>query len=243
MSGKQVSIILVSISFILAVLFLFLLSTGDTAFRVELLKEAARTILQLLLVGMLGAFATFLFTEYAADRDKRIQAREREDALQADQHRSRLEALNTLTRLYWETRKAFDIIDAHRSAKSYGEQMRQIIDYRTEFQRLDNEIVAGMYAVENEETRNSIGKCLFQMIQLLKQAIEEWKTQYLRLSRLQLQDEKQEDPQMREVPREIDNLPVLAQLRQDNFQTLHDLFEEAAGPLREQLRFHMKSTL
>lgn len=226
---------------ILAVIFLYILSTGDTAFRIELLKEAAKTILQLLLVGMLGAFASFLFTEYSAEREKQIQARERENALAAAQHQLRLEALNTLTRLYWETRKAFDIIDAHRSAKSYGEQMRQIIEYRIELRRLDNDIVAGMYAVKDEETRKSIGRCLFELIQLLRDAIEEWKTHYLRLSHLQVQDENLEDPTKKKVPQEIDKLPVLARLRQDNFQTLHDLFEEAASPIREQLRSDLQS--
>jgi hypothetical protein len=215
--------------------------TGDTAFRMELFKEAARTILQLLLIGMLGAFASFLFTEYASARDKEFQTRENRKALQASQHQSRLEALNTLTRLYWETRKAFDIIDAHRSAKSYGEQMRQIIEYRIELKRLDNEIAAGMYAINDKATRESIGKCLFELIHLLREAIEEWKTQYLRLSGLQVQDEKLEDPKKKKVPQEIDKLPILAGLRQDNFQTLHDLFEEAARPIREQLRSELQS--
>jgi hypothetical protein len=241
MSGKRVSVILVSISIILAAIFLYILFTGDITFRIELLKEAAKTILQLLLLGLLGAFASFLFTEYAAKRDKQNQMLERKNALKAAQHQSRLEALNTLTHLYWETRKAFDIIDAHRSARSYGEQMRQIIEYRIELRRLDNEIVAGMYAINDKETRESIGKCLFELIHLLRQAIEEWKTQYLRLSGLQVQDEKLEDPKKKKVPQEIDKLPVLARLRQDNFQTLHDLFEEAARPIREQLRSELQS--
>jgi hypothetical protein len=63
MSGKHISIILVSLFILLAVIFLNILFTGDTAFRIELFKEAAKTILQLLLLGLLGAFACFLLTE------------------------------------------------------------------------------------------------------------------------------------------------------------------------------------
>jgi hypothetical protein len=227
MSGKRIFFILISISVVLVAVFLSILFTGDAAFRMELWKEAAKTIPQLLLIGLLGAFASFLFTEYARDK-----------ALQAAQHKSRLKALNKLTSLYWETRKAFDIIDAHRSAKSYGEQMRQIIDYRIEFQRLDNDIAAGIYAVKDGE---ATGKSLFDLINLLKEAIEEWEKEYLRLSRLQIQDEKQEDPAKKKVPQEIDKLPTLACLKRNDFKTLHDHFEKAARPIREQLRADLQN--
>ena len=61
MSGKHISIILVSIFILLAVIFLNILFTGDTAFRIELLKEAAQTIHQLILISMMMHLITSSF--------------------------------------------------------------------------------------------------------------------------------------------------------------------------------------
>ena len=232
MSGKQLTIILTIFSIILVgVLVLFYLA-GDEVFRIELLKEVANTVLQLLLIGILGAIATFLLDQYAVARRKTIENREREKALQEARQQRRVEALNTLTTLYWQIRKAFFIIDANQSAKSYGEQMKQIVDYWIDLKRFDNEVAGGMYFLKDYK---KVADNLNELDQKLKGALREWEDEYWRLSRLQIQDEKKDEPSERKVPEELKQLLKLSEIRQDDFKSLHDPFERAARPIREQL--------
>lgn len=46
--------------------------------------------------------------------------------------------------------ESFQIIEAHGFARSYGIEMRKILDLKIELQRLDNEIVSGMYRADRE---------------------------------------------------------------------------------------------
>ncbi len=238
MSGSRVLLILVAIVGVLAVAFILILVSGDSALQTELWKEAAKTILELVLIGVIGTYATFLFNQYATDRQKQLEKRERDAALREAEHKSRVEALNALTTSYWQIKKALHIIGAHRSAKSYGEQMRLIIDYRLELQRLNNEIMASTYALNETDT---ISNNLSEMDDRLEELLEEWKSKYLGLSQLQKEDETTDDPKKKGVPSQIDALPALNRIKKDRFEALHGPFQRAAGPIRKQLLADLRS--
>jgi len=244
MSARHVLLAFLAIVGTSVVLLSVILMLVDETVRVELLQKAASTLLQLALIGILGAYAKFLLDQYSADRQRQLNesaanrqrqldesARRRE--LRETKHQAQIEALNSLTTSYWQIKKAFHIIDAHRSAKSYGEQMRQIIDYRLELQRLNNEIEAGLYELDKADT---ITSNLSDMDDQLQKVIDEWKEHYLRLSQLQKHDEATDEPEKKKVPNEIGSLDVLGSIRKDKFKAIHGPFQRAVTPIREQLK-------
>jgi hypothetical protein len=223
MSSRHVLLVFFAIVAIFSWIVIFILV--DATVRVDLLKQAASTLLQLALIVVLGAYAKYLLDQYSADRQRR-----------ETQHQAQIEALNSLTKSYWQIKKAFHIIDAHRSAKSYGKQMRQIIDYRLELQRLNNEIQAGLYALDQVDI-DTIKTNLDEMDKRLGEVIDEWKVHYLRLSRLQNQDEATDKPNEKKVPNEIGKLSVLGAIKKDGkYEAIHVPFESAVTPIRDQLK-------
>ena len=123
------------------------------------------------------------------------------------------------------------VIEAHRSAKSYGEQIRVVIDHRLELQQLDNEISAGMYALDRAF---EIGQALSEIDEQLGLVTDEWRDQYLMLSQLQKEDEELR-PKDKKVPAEIERLPAFRVVRADGFAAVHDPFERAANLIRPQV--------
>ena len=233
MLGRRVLLVFLTIVGLSASLFFIIFFRAcDPTVQTDLLKKAGSTLLQLGLLGTLGAYAKFLLDEYSADRQRQLAEADRERELRETKHTSQIKALNSLTTNYWQIKKALHIIDAHRSAKSYGEQMRQIIDYRLELQRLNNEIAAGLYALEDAD---SITQSLSEMDARLEAVMKEWQSQYLRLSQLQKQDEATDKAEDGRVPDEIGSLPELNAIRQDRFKAIHGPFERAAAPIRGQL--------
>jgi hypothetical protein len=210
-------------------------------FQVDLVKELAKTLLQLVLIGIVGVFAKHLFDravenqrqateELQHKRDLEEAERQRTRARDEAEHKALVTALDSLTTNYWQIKKALHIIAAHRSAKSYGEQMRQIIDFRLQLQRLDNEISAGMYPLI--ERQGVVTQSLLKLDSRLGDLTDEWRVHYWRLARVQERDEKIEDPEKKQVPGEIDKLLELEKIREDNFKDFHQLFENAANEIR-----------
>jgi hypothetical protein len=234
MLGSRVQRVLITIMTLSTILFLVIFLSSPSAVQAELRKETGKILLQLALIGILGAYAKFLLDGYAAARQQEVERLERERESRETKYKTQLEALNSLTTSYWEIKKAFHIIGAHRSAKSYGEQIRQIIDYRLKLQRLHNEIAAGLYGLDDQDI-STIRENLSEMDTRLQEVIDEWKSHYLRLSRLQKQDEATNVPEQKRVPSEIDALPVLNQIGQDGFNAIHSPFESAAAPIRNQI--------
>jgi len=234
MSGRRVLLILLTIVCLSAGLFLIIFLKGDATVQAELLKQAGSTLLQLVLLGTLGAYAKYLLDQQLANRQRQLAEADRERKLREDKHTSQINALNSLTTNYWQIKKAFHIICAHQSAKSYGEQMRQIIDYRLELQRLNNEIAAGLYGLALEDTK-IINDSLREMDDQLNAVMEEWKDHHLKLSQLQKRDEVTDKPEDKMVPKEIASLPKLNAISQNGFTLIHGPFEIAAAPIRKQL--------
>lgn len=237
---------------LLTITLLVLVSLGVLAFvttqivddrsRDQLHIEVAKTLLNLLFVGIAAVLVKAVVDRYVAAREReRLESAQREAQarLSADRaaaaataaHALRLKALTTLTNSYWNAKKALKIIEAHRSAKSYGEQIRVVIDHRLELQQLDNEISAGMYALDHA---HEIGTSLGEIDDQLGRVTDEWRDKYLTLSQLQKEDERLE-PQDKKVPGEIERLPAFRAVRANGFAALHDPFEKAANRIRPQV--------
>jgi hypothetical protein len=232
--------VFIAIAGVSAALFGIIFISADAAVRTDLLKKAASTLLQLALIGILGASAKFLLDRYSADRQRRLDQSEREQEQREIEHKAQIKALNSLTTSYWQIKKALHIIDAHRSAKSYGAQVRQIIDYRLELQRLNNEIQAGLPELEEVDT---IADNLFALDSQLEKVINEWKSNYLELSQLQNRDEAMQEPEKKKVPQRIGNLAELSATREDNFEAIHAPFVNAVTPIRDQLKRDLRTEI
>jgi hypothetical protein len=215
----------------------------DLRSRDQLHIEVAKALLNLLLVGIGFMLVKAIVERYVAAREReRLESAQREvdarlnaeraEAAARAAHALRLKALTTLTSSYWNTKKALKIIEAHRSAKSYGEQIRVVIDHRLELQQLDNEISAGMYALDNA---HEIGRALSEIDEQLGRVTDEWRDKYLMLSQLQKEDEETLKPQDKKVPGEIERLPQFRAVRANGFAALHDPFERAANLIRPQV--------
>jgi hypothetical protein len=146
-------------------------------------------------------------------------------------HTARTQALTQLTKSYWAVKKSLSIIIADRSAKSYQEQMREIVDHRLALQQLDNDISAGMYALKDA---HAIGQELAKIDAQLASLIDEWTKQFLRLSYSEAQDEKK-PPEGKEVPHEIEKLVALNSVVANRFEVIHTPFEGAANNIRRQV--------
>lgn len=206
----------------------FIYYLGDRYFVSELQQEVAKSLLQLALIGFVGAYAKYLFDQIENDRKER-----------ETRHKLQIETLNTITDTYWRVRNILEIINAHKSAKSYGEQMRAIIELKNTLRRVDNEFFSGMHQFKNQEV---ITNNLKQLAELLDYLIKEWKENYLRLSRLQSEDEKISDPNKKRVPSELSQLPILMSVQGEDFAIIHELFENAVKPIRVEANILSKTT-
>ena len=229
---------------VLASLWLFAVVSNriDADSRNQLHIEVAKTLLNLVFVGIAAMLLKTVVDRYVAAREReRLESvqREAEARVNAERaetaaktaHAARLNALTTLTNSYWNAKKALKIIEAHRSAKSYGEQIRVVIDHRLELQQLDNEISAGMYSLDHTQ---DIGAALSEIDAQLGRVTDEWRDKYLMLSQLQKVDETV-DPADKKVPGEIERLPAFNAVRANGFAALHDPFERAAQLIRQQV--------
>lgn len=244
-SDRKLIIWFVIIVIIMLILLLTIIILIDENLRAEIFKEIAKLLAQLITIGIVGAYAKYLFDKYRDDRQHQreiFESKQREEKQNKAEeqryfetkHKVQLEALNSLTTSYWEIKKAFHIISAHRSAKSYGEQIRNIIDYRLKLQRLHNEIKAGLYYFKSKDV-DDISKNLSTMDSRLSEVVDEWKSEYLRLSQLQKKDEKTEDIKDKCVPNEIDSLTILNKIKANLFNAIHKPFENAVTPMRNEL--------
>jgi hypothetical protein len=199
--------------------------------RDQLYLEIAKTALNLLFVGVAAMLAKTVVDRYVAARERERIESERHEAEARTIRARRLEALTSLTRSYWNTRKALEIIEAHRSAKSYGEHVRALIDHRLDLQQLDNEIGAGLHELKDAYT---IANAIRELANQLDRVTQEWRDHYLTLSQLQKADELV-GPEAKKVPAEIERLLVLGAVRANEFSAIHDPFERAANLIRQQV--------
>ena len=246
----RVGLILVALAALSWLAYLFFMY-GDTATRKTLISESGKMVLQLFLIVLGGVGAKYLI-------DRQSAAREKASSLRSSQ----LQALNDVTASYFRIKKALHIIEAHRTAKSYGEQVRLIIDDRTTLQQLRNQIEAGDFGFKKS---GEIAEHLGQIDGLLGSVIDEWKREYPKLSKQQRQDEvrwKALDERWKEnflAESKGESLPVIHEpftdgtaaasigalkelqaLRDEGtFTKLHQLFTEIVDPMRAQMKTEM----
>ena len=114
----------------------------DTPGRNTLFVEIAKGLIQFVTIGIIGAFVKSLFDAHQ-DNQRRIEEmrarlQQRHDSLN-DFRRDKIGQLVQVTN---SLRKAPILIDAHRSARIYNEQMRVLLDSSLELRLVRHEIEA-----------------------------------------------------------------------------------------------------
>jgi uncharacterized membrane protein YeaQ/YmgE (transglycosylase-associated protein family) len=114
----------------------------DDSGRRILRAESAKGLIQLIGIGVIGAIIKFLFDTYQETQrridDLRAVAREKSSAM-AEFRRDKIGRIVQVTNTL---RRAPVLIEAHRSARTYNEQMRQLIDAGLELRLVRHEIDA-----------------------------------------------------------------------------------------------------
>jgi DNA repair exonuclease SbcCD ATPase subunit len=148
---------------------IYFFSTGES--RSVILLEIAKIFLQLLVIGVLGALAKWIFDEYNRSRDRAATINE-----------FRKEILKRLVDVTNQVRSVPVLIEAHQSARTYGEQMRLLINSRQELSLIRHEIQT---TSETFSELLKIRKSLESMQGYLDGLITEFRTKYLELSKMQ----------------------------------------------------------
>jgi hypothetical protein len=189
---------------------------SSDASRTQILLEVAKIFLQLMAIGVLGAFAKWSFDEYNRHRDRAATLNE-----------FRKDALRSLIGVTNQVRKVPLLIEAAQSARTYGEQMRGIVDSRHELSFIRHEIqTAGEAFSELTKIRGHIRT----MESYLDGLIDEFKAEYRELSRVQTS--KPED-----VWRAIQELPKLKDLRKvDKDSEYYGEYLESYSTARDLMR-------
>jgi len=140
-------------------------------FRSDILKEVAKAFLQLAVIGILGAVVKYAFDRRADDQAKTTA-----------ENNFRRQMLEKLLGTYRELRKVRSYIEAHQSAKTYGEQMRVIIDVRLDLSEISHAIDTAKGVFKKAE---DIKAAVSLMEEYLKELILEFESRYKGLSETQ----------------------------------------------------------
>ena len=190
-------------------------------------QEVLKTSLQLFLIGVLSMLAREVHRSYSMQKAELQRAADEASVKRTQDHNARVSALNQLTQGYWGVKKCLYIIHGHKSALSYKKQMHLIIDHRLQLQKLNNEIVVGMYVLNMSDR---IEKWLAILVDQLEKRVNEWTEMHLKLSWQQSEDEESAVAN-KKVPDMVENLPALKALW-DDINLIHRPFEEAASLIR-----------
>jgi hypothetical protein len=194
-------------------------------------EEILKASLNLLLLGVIGMLGKELLLAHTKQKLTEEQNAQREIQKEIDLRTHRIEALNKLTEGYWGIKKALHLIFAHKSAKSYKEQMHLIIDHRLKLQQLNNEIQGGLYEFAGAE---EIAKELDAFDNQINELVNEWTKAHLALSWQQTIDEK-EPPEKKAVPLMLNELENLNRVW-GNIMVIHAPFQKAANQMRDALK-------
>lgn len=169
-----------------AVVFAYLYyRTLDPAGRAGVRADSSKTLVQLVAVGVIGGFITWALSERSKEKDRELAQRQKESderAAQLQRERDREESFNefrrqAINRLVEGTnvvRRAPLFIESHRSKKTYGEQLRAILDAKLDFSLLVHELESFPKALPFEKISPEIRK----MEEYLNCLITEWKEKY-----------------------------------------------------------------
>jgi hypothetical protein len=146
-----------------AVLFTLLYLTLNPSAQATVRTEALKVLLQLVVIGIIGGFVTWLLNERGKEQERA--------ATLNDFRRSAVARLVSATNV---VRKAPLLIDAHRSKKTYGEQLRAMLDAQLELALLRHEYESTSVFTRWPQIREEINK----MEQYLFMLIDEWREEY-----------------------------------------------------------------
>lgn len=163
---------------------------GDNAslppLRADILKSIAGAILQLTILGVAGVAVKALFDRHQERRKEAREDAERERVEKEAAAEKRRQVRNALTELRKAllrrllsanrtVRKARILLPAHASAKTYGEQMRTLIDIQLELSDIRHEIetTPALFPSGNE-----VGRHLDMMEAYLKKLVDEYQSRY-----------------------------------------------------------------
>jgi ABC-type nickel/cobalt efflux system permease component RcnA len=157
-----------------AVLFALLYQTLESPAQVTVRTEALKVLLQLVVIGIIGGFATWLLNERGKEQERAETRRHQTAARQETLNDFRRSAVARVVAATNVVRKAPLLIDAHRSKKTYGEQLRAILDAQLELALLRHEYESATVFTRWPQIREEINK----MEQYLFTLIDEWRDKY-----------------------------------------------------------------
>ncbi len=177
------------------------LEKSDTV-RTAILVDLAKTFAQLAVIGVIGAFIKWLLDNH--DQTKR--ARDTTMGLRKDVWRD-------LRGVYGEVEKARSLIEGAKSALTYGNQLRHIMDLRSLLGEIRHEVAISRDTFSNQDAVKNYVK---GMEKYLDRLIEEYEGKYLALSLQQSQYEAEMKAGVKltvDMARELDKLLVLKDFR------------------------------
>ena len=189
------------------------LDLEDAAGRVLFLRELEKGLIQLALVVIIGGIVGFLFNRYQAGQERLAKERERQRESHSAMVEFQTDKIRRLVEVSNKLRLAPALIEAHRSAKTYREQMLAAIDARLDLHRIVHEIgIFGPVRSNSafpawEKIRSNIGS----MQDYLEDLEKEFRANYKRLSERQVEAEKKRELQA-EVWNEICALEMIKDL-------------------------------
>ena len=216
---------------IIAVLLLYYSVGPDyalTPFRIEMRKEVVKIFLQLGAIGVLGgliaALFNYVFTRYAEIRRQTEEKLERDrvtEEAERERNRARTEAENEFRKdflrkfinTHAQVQRVTPLIVGAQSARTYGEQMRALIDVRNQLDEIIDELETGKNLFDQWQ---DIRTLISSMNTYLLALVQEYGKDYPALSNLQgeaeqTMDKIKKDELKKEVKNRIDNLLWLAE--------------------------------
>lgn len=179
--------------------------TADPPRKVFMGQELDKSVLQLGLISVGGGIVGFLLQRYNADKDWYLKNQDATKQAHAATLGVQSDLIGRLVDVANTVRRAPSLIEAHRSAKTYGEQMRLAIDARFELERWSEEGALLHPKVFGEWDVIKTG--VDAMVEYLKKLEVEFRKEYPALSKLQGQavTEKLKD----ELWQRLGSLPMI----------------------------------
>jgi hypothetical protein len=203
------TILVVPLCFFFSIFFFL----SDAESQADLLKEVAKTSLQLVAIVIIGSYAKYLLDQSAEERKKKEARR-----------RYQMDLLNEITTNYWRIRKAIQIIDVSQTRTRYWEQIGNIIDLRIEVLKIKNNISANLYGLDESSV---ITRSLERMIKMLNEIIKECREKAPELLQLEKNGE------LDKIPAVIANLRALNKIKEDI--STESFLDNIVAPIRNQI--------
>jgi hypothetical protein len=142
----------------------FLYATADHVARENLKAELMTVLMQLVVIGIIGALVPWMLTERSREKEGRVH---RQDALNEFRR-------NTVTRVVKATnvvRRAPILVEAYRSKKTYDEQARRLLDARLDLGLVRHDLESAKGAFTRIQY---IAEKIAIMEGYLKEIVDEW---------------------------------------------------------------------